>query len=221
MNTKQIVAFVAPPGAGKGTQADMLSRKFNFVHLESSKVIEDKFNNGDRNDPELVEAKKQWHSGELVNPQTVIKWMSEHIIKLANEGKSIVLSGSPRTLPEAEAEMPLIEQKFGRDNIKIFSIKISEEESIKRNSNRRVCKGNRHSIPNLPKYEELDKCPWDGSRIIKRALDIPKVIKERLKEYHNRTAPVIEYLKNNNYNIIEIKGHDSIDQVSQDILKHF
>src|SRR3989344_2190470 len=99
MSIKRIVMFIAPPGAGKGTKADMVQERRGFVHLESSKVIEDKF----ALDPESAEvkiAREQWLSGKLVEPEYVVRWMLERIRQLADAEKSIVFSGSPRTRSE-------------------------------------------------------------------------------------------------------------------------
>ncbi|MFH1769131.1 MAG: nucleoside monophosphate kinase [Parcubacteria group bacterium] len=219
--TKEVVIFIAPPGAGKGTQTNIIEDKLGYTHIESSKVIEGKFNDGDQKDPRIIEAREQWHSGELVNPESVTMWMTEKMKEVFKRGESIILSGSPRTLYEAEEEVPLLEELYGKDNIKVFHITLPEEESIRRNSKRRICKAERHPIPDIPRYKDIDGCPWDGSEVTTRALDNPEVIKERLKEYKNRTEPVIKYMIDRGYSIIEINGNESIESVSHEILKYF
>jgi adenylate kinase len=218
---KQIVVFIAPPGAGKGTQAELLAQKFGFYQLETSKIIEEKFKKADPADEKLQEEKKRWLSGELTDPHLVVSWFCERIRTLVAEGKSLVLSGSLRTLYETEKMLPILDDLVGHDNIKIFHILLSEEESIKRNSSRRICEKNRHSIPNFPEYKDTTVCPWDGSLLVKRALDKPEIIKERYRVYKKETEPVFDYLEKQGHKIITINGEQPIEKVSEDILKYF
>jgi len=224
---KQVVIFIAPPGAGKGTQANLLAEKFGFVHVETSKLGEAKIKDPElvKKDPEVAEAKRLYEKGELFPPPWTTKLVIEKIRELASEGKGIVFSGSPRTLYEAEHELPEFEKLYGRDNIKIFYITLSEEESVKRNSERRICEKYHHPIPRPeydPKFKDITVCPWDGSPIITRpALDKPEVIRERYKVFLRDTAPVLDYLREKGYNIIEINGEQLIEKVFEDIVRHF
>jgi len=218
---RQIVIFIAPPGAGKGTQADLLAEKLGAFHVETSKLGEAKIKDEElvKKDPETAEAKKNFESGELFPPSWTMRLVMEKVNELAAKGESIIFSGSPRTLYEAERETPEFEKLYGRDNIKIFYITLSEEESVKRNSNRRICEKNRHPIPNFPEYQSLTTCPQDGSPLITRGLDKPEVIRERYKVFKAETEPVRNYLKEKEYKIITINGEQPIEGVFKDILK--
>ena len=221
---KQLVIFIAPPGAGKGTQADMLAEKSGFIHIETSKIIEEKFRDAEPGDPAMEEEKRRWLEGELVDAHKVARWLLDRVGKLAGEGKSLVLSASPRALFEVEVELPEFEELYGRDNIKIFYLTLSEEESVRRNSERRICEKNRHPIPRPeydPRFKDIITCPWDGSPIITRALDKPEVIRERYKIYKAETEPVFNYFREKGYKIIEINGEQPIDKVFEDIMKIF
>jgi len=224
---KQLVIFVAPPGAGKGTQADLLAEKFGFVHVETSKLGEAKINDPGlvKKDPEVAEAKRLYDEGELFPSPWTTKLVVEKLEELAREGKGVVFSGSPRTVYEAEREMPEADRLYGRDNIKIFCLSLSEEESVERNSERRICEKNRHPIPRPeydPKFANITKCPWDGSPIITRpALDKPEIIRERYKVFLRDTAPVLDYFRNNGYKVVEVNGEQPIEKVFQDILQYF
>ncbi len=219
--TKQIIIFIAPPGAGKGTQANLLAEKFGFTHIETSKIIEAKLKDADPNDPIMIEEKRKWLSGELNTPAIIKDWLLEKVRELAAENKGVVLSASPRTLYEVKVEMPEFEKLYSRDNIKIFYITLSEEESMKRNSGRRICEKNRHPIPNFPEYQNLTTCPQDGSPLVTRALDKPEVIRERYGVYKAETEPVLDYLKKDDYKVIEINGEQPIEKVFSDIMGHF
>lgn len=214
---KLVIILIGSPGSGKGTQAELLAERFGLFHLESSKVIEEKIKNAPPDDAIIQREKKLWESGILNTPELVFKWIQEKIREVASEGHGIVFSGSPRTVYEAEGEIPVLEELYGKENVKVFNIEISEEESVKRNSKRRICKDSRHPIPNFPEFEGITKCPKDGSEIITRVLDSPETIKIRLGEYVNRTLPIVDLLKKKDYNIMEINGEQSIKNVFDNI----
>lgn len=219
MDDKKVFILIGPPGSGKGTQAEMLADKFGLFHLESSKIIEEKIKNAEPDDAVLQREKKLWKSGILNTPELVLRWIGDKAKEVAGEGRGIVFSGSPRTVYEAEGEIPFLEELYEKENINIFNIGLSEEESIKRNSKRRICKSSRHPIPNFPEFEGITKCPKDGSEIITRALDNPETIKVRYQEYTNRTLPIIDFLKKRGYKIMEINGEQPIEGVFNEILQ--
>src|SRR3989338_5065242 len=164
---QKVIILIGPPGSGKDTQADLLEKEPGVVHLKSSKIIEDNF----RADPENPEIKKQIeikNSGGLVDPPMVQRWIKEAINKTHSSGSGIIFSGSPRTLLEAEEELPVLESLYGKENIIGLDIILSEDESVKRNSSRRVCKANSHPVPNFPEYDNLTACPEDGREILKK-----------------------------------------------------
>lgn len=218
---KQVVVFISPPGGGKGTQADLLAQKFGFYHLETSKILEEKLAKENDSVPEIVEARRLYEAGQLVTPSMVARLVLEEIRKLHGQEKSIVFSGSFRTLEEAQKEIPIVEELYGQENIKIFNITLSEGESVKRNSGRRICQKSRHPIPNFPEYQNISVCPWDGSPVITRTLDKPEIIRKRYQVFLEDTRPVLDFLKQKGYNIITINGERPIEKVFEDILRHF
>ena len=219
LTKKWAVLLIGPPGSGKGTQADSLAEKFNLFHLESSRVIENKFKNADPNDKIIAHEKEAWKAGELTDPGLVREWMLEEIRSLHDKGIGIVLSGSPRTMFEAEGEMPIFEELYGKDNVKTVHLNLSKEESIKRNSSRRICEANRHTIPDFPILKDITACPKDGSPLLKRELDTPETIGVRYEVYLRRTQPILSFLQDRGYNVMEIEGEQDIGKVSEDILK--
>ena len=216
---KWTVILIGPPGSGKGTQAELLAEKFGLVHLESSKVIENKFKNADPSDPVILKEKETWRAGELTSPELVREWMLEEIRSLHGKGMGIVLSGSPRTMFEAEGEMPVFEELYGKDSVKVFHLNLSKEESIKRNSSRRICEANRHTIPDFPMFKDIKTCPKDGSHLVRRELDTPETIGVRYEVYLKRTQPILSFIQERGYKITEIEGEQDIDKVFEDILK--
>jgi adenylate kinase len=231
--SKQIIILFGPPGAGKGTQAELLSDKLNLYHFETSKILEEKFEEAKdlkENSPErfievdgkkydVLEEKKIWLSGVLCSPPFVTHLIKEKVKWLAENNESIIFSGSPRTVYEAEKEIPLFQELYGQ-NIKAIYIVIKPEETIFRNSHRRICETIRHSILFNKETENLTTCPLDGSKLVKRVgLDDPETIKTRLKEFKERTYPIKDILEKFGIKVVEIDGEQTVSQVFVDICK--
>ena len=220
---KKAVILLGPPGGGKGTQAEKIAEAFGLTHIETSKIIERGFASANPNDPKIKEAKRQKLEGKLTSPKLFAGWFNDDIGKLAEERKGMVASGSLRTIEESELILPILEKLYGKENIKIFLINISEQESIKRNSKRRVCEAMKHTIPSEDyhsDYKDITACPQDGSPLIFRTDDKPDIIKKRYGIYLQETTPVFDYLRGHNYEIVEVHGERGIDTVFADIKKH-
>jgi adenylate kinase len=227
-NQKQIIILIGPPGAGKGTQAELLADKISLYYLETSKIIEANIMEAKEGDYEevggkkyfMVEERNRWKSGKLNTPEVVTFWLNEKIRELSKEGKGIIMAGSPRTLYEAENEAPVLKKEYGLKNIKVVLINLSAEQSIFRNSHRRLCQLMRHPILYIKETKNLTICPLDGSKFVRReGLDDPETITVRLKEYENRTLPLVDYLKKESFDVKEVNGEQSVADVFKDILK--
>lgn len=223
-----VIIIMGPPGAGKGTQAELLSDKFNLHYLETSQLIEARVMTAKKGEYVRVKArkyylldeKKLWQSGILCSPPFVSYLVRKKIIELAREGKGIVMAGSPRTLPEGKDQIPLLKKLYGSDKIKIIFLEITPEQTIWRNSRRRICQLMRHPILYTRETQKLRRCPLDGSKLVKRkGLDDPETIKVRLKEYRERTQPLLKYFKEQGLKVKKINGEQSVEEVFQDILK--
>ncbi len=215
---KWIVAFVGPPGCGKDTQADLLAEELGLIHIKTSKLIEAKLKDADPTDSLLADEHKKWAAGELNGREFVNTLIKEAVEEVHQNGKGIAFSGSPRELSEGKELMPLLDSMYGRENIKIINIKVSPEESLKRNTRRRVCQANRHPIPDIAEYQNITVCPHDGSPIVVRELDDPEIIKHRYEVFQAQTEPLIDFLSKQGYNMITIDGEKSIEDVHRDIL---
>ncbi|MEK7076401.1 MAG: nucleoside monophosphate kinase [Patescibacteria group bacterium] len=220
---KKIIILIGPIGSGKDTQADILADKLHLFRLRTSQLLEDKFNHVKPDNPDYNKLQKEktlWAGGTLNTPEWVLSVVQEKVKEVASGGQGIIFSGSPRTLFEAEGLMPFLEKLYGKESIKIFLISLSAEESIKRNSKRLICKQNLHPIaPDLVE-KGITKCPIDSSELVTRVLDKPETIKVRYQEYLNRTAPIIDYFKDQGLKMADINGEQSIEKVSQDIFEN-
>ena len=223
---KQVVILFGQPGAGKGTQAEILAGKTGYYHFESSKVIEACFEKEDSEKVFEIDGEKfkvadekiRWKSGLLNSPPFVVNLMVEKIKDLAEEGKSIIFSGSPRTVYEAEKEIPLLKELYGLENIKFVMLKISPEVTIFRNSHRRICELIRHSILFSLETENLTKCPLDGSNLIKRkGLDDVETIKKRIDIFKEQTFPVAQIIEREGIHVHKVNGEQSVADVHKDV----
>ena len=223
---KQVIMLFGPPGAGKGTQGELLSNKMGLYYFETSKILEREFNNPskkvfeiDGEKFEVLNEKKLWIGGKLCSPPFVSFLVKENIKKLAERGENLLLSGSPRTLGEAENLIPLLEELYDLENIKSVLIDIKPGTTVFRNSNRRICELMRHSILYNEETKNLTNCPLDGSMLIRRkGLDDPETIKVRLEEYKNRTLPILDFLKKRGIETKKVNGEQSPVNVYNDIL---
>lgn len=227
-NAKQIVILFGQPGAGKGTQAELLVDKFGFHHFESSKVLEafykkedpDRVVEADGENFKVADEIQNWKTGLLNSPKFVVWLFAEKIKALAEEGESIVFSGSPRTVYEAEKEIPLFIELYGVENIKMVMLELSADASIFRNSHRKICDLMRHNIVFTTETEKLTKCPLDGSDLVARkGLDDVETIKKRLDVFKAETFPVVEIAEKFGIKAHKINAEQSVADVYKDVLK--
>lgn len=223
------IILIGPPGCGKGTQAQLLAEKFNLYYFETSKIIEQNVMSASKNDYVKIGGKKYslihernlWKSGILCTPILIDYWVKSKFKELFREGKNLVIAGYPRTLSQGKVGMPLLKKLYGGEDIKIIEILLSPEQTIWRNQRRRICELMRHPILSArPEFLKLTYCPLDGSKLMKRkGLDDLKTIITRLKEYKERTFPLIEYFKKQGFKVKKVNGEQSVVKVFSDILK--
>jgi len=178
-----------PPGAGKGTQADRLRADFQLPYIATGDMLRANVKEG----TELGrKAKEYMDAGELV-PDDLILAMTAQRLQEEDAQDGFILDGFPRTVAQAEA---LDEQlhKLGRRITAVLLLDVPDEEVVRRLSGRRVCVKaghNYHVEFDPPKHDSV--CDQDGSRLVQRDDDKPEVIENRLRVYHEKTAPVIGY----------------------------
>jgi len=225
---KKVIIIIGPPGSGKGTQAYLLARELEMYHFETSKVLEEKFQKAKKGEVvkvgkekyKIKEEEKIWLQGKLCSPPFVVHLILEKIKKLFRQDQSIIFSGSPRTLYEGEKIIPLLKKLYKKKNIKVIFLDISPKETLFRNSHRRICQLVRHPILHLKETKNLKRCPLDGSKLMKRkGLDDLKTIETRLKEYNERTLPLINYFKKEGLKVIKVSGSPPPAIVFRNILK--
>ena len=174
--------LLGAPGAGKGTQAEILSRELSIPTISTGNILRAAMKNGT---PVGLKAKEYVESGKLVPDEVVIGIVEERLAE-ADCANGYILDGMPRTIPQAEAL-----EKAGIVIDAAVSIEISDEEIIARMSGRRTCSEcstTFHVVANPPKQEGIcDNC---GGALTIRKDDAPETVKARLDVYHAETEPL-------------------------------
>ncbi len=221
--SKITVILYGPPGSGKGTQANLIAAKLNLIHFDTGRFLEDIVHDPQRQKEKMVRReRKLFDSGILMTPHFVLREVAKAAKKIANAKWGIIFSGSPRTIYEAKGLFPALEKLYGKKNIFIFKLNIPSKISLRRNGYRLLCSFCRAPLltayyPSThPKY-----CPVCGGPLYQRTLDKSEVIKVRLKEYAERTAPIFHLAKKMGYRIHEVDGTAAPYRVSQQIQKYF
>jgi len=228
INNKKIIILLGPPGSGKGTQATLLAEKLDLYYFETSNIIEMAVHSHRAEEHVEVDGQKYtfghekelWGKGILCSPPFVVFLVEKKINELFQSGKGIVFAGSPRTMHEGEKVIPQIEALYGQKNIKIILLELSPEQTIFRNSNRKICELMRHPVLYTEETRNLKSCPLDGSKLLKRTgLDDPETIKVRIKEYEERTLPLVGFFEKAGLGVKKVNGEQSVEGVHKDILE--
>ena len=202
--------LLGAPGAGKGTQADILSRKLNIPTISTGNMLRAAIANGSAVG---LEAKSYMDNGQLVPDSVIIGIVKERLAE-PDCANGFILDGMPRTIPQAEA-LEANDIHFDA----VVSLEISDEEIIGRMSGRRVCPkcgATFHVVSNPPKTEGV--CDVCGEALIIRPDDAPETVQSRLDVYHAQTEPLKDfYARLGNLRSVENAG--SIEAVSAAIFK--
>jgi adenylate kinase len=179
--------LLGAPGAGKGTQAEVIERELGIPQISTGNILKAAVKNAT---PIGLKAKSFMDSGALVPDDVVIGILKERIAE--DDCKNgFILDGFPRTIPQAEAL-----EAMGVAIDKVVSIEVADEKIEARLSGRRACTqcgATYHIVFNPPKTEGVcDKC---GGGLVIRDDDKPETVKERLRVYKEKTAPLIDFYK--------------------------
>lgn len=202
--------LLGAPGAGKGTQAEILKEKLGIPTISTGNILREAVKNGTALG---LEAKGYMESGNLVPDALVISIIKERLAE-ADCQNGFILDGFPRTVPQAEA---LDESGIVID--KAVEIAVSDETIMARLSGRRVCIkcGAPYHIVSCPPPAD-NVCPKCGGEIITRKDDLPETIKSRLEVYHSQTEPLKGFYEGQG-KLTVVPGENGIEETSRRTLE--
>ena len=202
--------LLGAPGAGKGTQAEVISEKYNIPTISTGNIIRAALKNGTEMG---LKAKSYIEAGNLVPDDVVIGIIKERLAE-SDCQNGYILDGFPRTIPQAEAL-----DKMGFDIDAALSIEVADEEIVKRMSGRRVCEkcgASYHTEYKKPAVE--GKCNFCDGALVIRKDDEPETVKNRLEVYHNQTEPLKEYYKSYG-KLICVEGQEEVKDTTRLVLE--
>ncbi len=202
--------LLGAPGAGKGTQAEVISEKLGIPQISTGNILREAVKNGTEMG---VKAKGSMESGALVPDEVVIGILKDRIAE--DDCKNgFILDGFPRTVPQAEAL-----ESMGVNIDKVISLEVADETIQGRLSGRRVCEkcgASYHVEFNPPKTEGVcDKC---GGAAVQRKDDAPETVIERLRTYHEQTAPLVDFYGGKG-KLVKVEGQSEVKATSELVLK--
>jgi len=201
--------LLGAPGAGKGTQAEIISEKYNIPTISTGNIIRAALKSGSEMG---LKAKSYIDAGELVPDEVVIGIIKERLAESDCAG-GYILDGFPRTIPQAEA---LDQMGFAIDAA--LSIEVADSEIVKRMSGRRVCEkcgASYHTEYKKPAKEGV--CDLCGGNLVIRKDDEPETVKNRLNVYHEQTEPLKSYYENCGKLLI-VEGQDEVADTTRLVL---
>ena len=202
--------LLGAPGAGKGTQAEILCDRLHIPTISTGNILRAAVKNGT---PTGLKAKAFMDAGKLVPDEVIIGIISERL-REDDCKNGYILDGVPRTLAQAEAI-----EKAGITFDAVVSIEISDETIMERMGGRRVCEScgaSYHVVAVPPKQEGVcDRC---GGKLVQRKDDAPETVKSRLDVYHQETEPLkVFYAKRNLLKTVE--NQSTVEATTAAILK--
>ncbi len=208
------IILMGPPGAGKGTQADLLVKKMDIPHISTG----DMFRKAVREGTALgLEAKRYMDAGQLVPDSVTIGIVKERLSE-PDCAQGFLLDGFPRTVPQADALEQTL-QELGVKLDAVLNIVVEREDLLVRLTGRRVCKacGATYHITFNPSRAG-DKCHLCGGDLYQRSDDTEATVGSRLDVYAMQTAPLVEYYERKGL-LVNINGNQPMEKVTKDILE--
>lgn len=202
--------LLGAPGAGKGTQAEVISDTLKIPQISTGNILREAVKNGTEYG---MKAKEAMESGALVSDDIVIGILKDRIA-MDDCKNGYILDGFPRTIAQAEAL-----DTMGVTIDKVVEIDVDDESIQKRLSGRRVCEGcgASYHIDFKPSKAE-GKCDKCGANIVMRKDDSPETVLERLKVYHDQTAPLKDYYSKQG-KLVTVNGQEEVSETSKLTLK--
>lgn len=202
--------LLGAPGAGKGTQAEIISEHLSIPTISTGNIIRAAL----KAQTEMGIKAKEFIDKGLLVPDDVVIGIVRDRLKEDDCKNGFILDGFPRTVPQAEAL-----DEMGIEIDKVIDIQVPDEKIVQRLSGRRVCGGCGASYHLLYKKPEKDGvCNLCGAQLVQRTDDKEETILERLKIYHEQTEPLVDYYTKKN-KLVAVEGQEEVADTTALTLK--
>ncbi len=207
------VVLLGPPGAGKGTQAKLVSRELDLPHISSGEIFRENM----KLHTDLGESAKVYiDRGQLVPDDVTIAMIQERLSR-TDCSKGALLDGFPRTPAQAQALDEMLVEYGGQIDAVPY-ISVPEEELIVRLTGRWTCRAQGHVFHEKHNPPQVaGKCDIDGSDLYQRDDDKAETVRHRIAVYLEQTLPLIEYYREKAV-LIEVDGSQPIEKVASDLM---
>lgn len=205
--------MLGAPGAGKGTQAKQIAKKFSIPHISTGDI----FRANIKENTELGKRAKEYMDQGMLVPDSLTLELIMDRFQNPDCANGYVLDGFPRTIPQAEALTEAL-AKNGEHVDFAINVEVPDESIVNRMSGRRACLGcgaTYHIKYNAPSKENI--CDTCGAELVLRDDDKPETVLKRLTVYHDQTQPLIDYYKKEGV-LREVDGTKDMKEVFDDIL---
>ena len=206
-----IIVLLGPPGAGKGTQGDLLAAKLGIPKIATGDVLRSAIKQGTRRG---LEAKSYMDRGDLV-PDSVILGILQDVMTSPETAKGAILDGAVRTVPQAEGLAKTLAE-VGRKVDYVLLFDVADDELVARLSGRTVCQD--CQTPYMGK-EPGDACSKCGGVLVRRKDDEPEAIRNRLVVYRQQTEPVIGWYEGSGMKVLRIDATGAVGDVTARAMK--
>lgn len=213
--SKRFLVLLGPPGAGKGTQAKMISEKLCIPHISTGDILRESVK---KDTPLSREIKEVMDKGELVSDALLERIIRERLDE-EDCKKGFLLDGYPRNINQSETLKSIFIEKKLFDDAIALEIDVRDEEIVKRLKNRRSCPKCGmvfNLVSNPPKKDTVcDNC---GTELVLRDDDKEETIRQRLAVYHQKTEPVIEFFEKHK-KLLKINGTGIPEKILEEVLE--
>ena len=202
--------LLGAPGAGKGTQAEIISERLSVPTISTGNIIRAAL----KAQTEMGVKAKEFIDKGLLVPDDVVIGIVRDRLKEDDCKNGFILDGFPRTVPQAQAL-----DDMGIEIDKVIDIQVPDEKIVQRLSGRRVCSGCGASYHLLYKKPEKDGvCNLCGTQLVQRTDDREETVLERLKVYHEQTEPLVDYYRKKN-KLVVVEGQEEVSDTTALTLK--
>ena len=206
-----IVVLLGPPGAGKGTQGEIVAQRLGIPRIATGDVLRAAVRDGTE---QGLAAKAYMDRGDLV-PDSVILGIMKEVMSSPSTEKGAVLDGVVRTVPQAEGLTQMLAE-LGKKVDKFLLFDVPEDELVNRLGGRVVCENCQTPYKGLEPGSTCEKC---GGKLVRRKDDEPESIRNRLKVYQAQTEPVIEWTKQKKMDLVKIDATGDIAEITERTMK--